>query len=136
MSILENQKLVKSLIVGGTAFAIDKLYFKSTNLKNSMILAASMGSSTYVASVLSQKLPDLTNSLGGNSQMYDVSTVQERVVEIGLSVTSAYVLNTMILKNMKTNISLVEVGILFLGSNLVGELATDYLTGKPISYLM
>ena len=135
MSILENQKLVKSLIVGGTAFTIDKLYFKSTNLKNSMILAASMASATYVASVLSQKLPDLTNSLGGNSQMYDVSTVQERVVEIGLSVTSAYVLNTMILKNMKP-ISLIEVGILFLGSNLVGELATDYLTGKPISYLM
>ena len=67
MSILENQKLVKSLIVGGTAFTIDKLYFKSTNLKNSMILAASMASATYVASVLSPKLPDLTNNLGGNS---------------------------------------------------------------------
>ena len=135
MSILENPKLIKSLIVGGTAFAIDKMYFKSTNLKNSMILAASMGSATYVASVLAPKLPDLTNNLGGNSQMYDVSTVQERVVEVGLSTASAYVLNTIILKNMKP-ISLIEIGILFLGSNIVGELATDYLTGKPISYLM
>ena len=135
MSILENQKLVKSIIVGVAGFSIDKLYFKSTSLKNSMILASSMASASYVASLLAPKLPDMTQRLGGDTSMYDITTLQERVLEVGLSTGSAYVLNSMILKNMKP-ISLIEIGILFLGSSIIGELTTDYLTGKPISYLM
>ena len=56
MSVLENPKLVKSIIVGVAGFSIDKLYFKSTSLKNSMILASSTASASFVSSILSPKL--------------------------------------------------------------------------------
>ena len=48
--MLNNESLVKASISGSAAIAIDKFYFKSTSLKNSLILGACVGGSSFIVS--------------------------------------------------------------------------------------
>ena len=135
-SLLSNESIVKATIAGSTAIALDKFYFKSTSLKNSIILGACVGGSSFIVSSLVKKnlIPDLTNG-SMDTSLYSVKTVESRILELGLASSSAYVINTMVLKNMKP-ISLLEITILFLGSSGVAEYATDYLFNRNLSYLI
>ena len=136
-SLLSNESIVKATIAGSTAIALDKFYFKSTSLKNSIILGACVGGSSFIVSSLVKKnlIPDLTNG-SMDTSLYSVKTVESRILELGLASSSAYVINTMVLKNMKSSLSLMEITILFLGSSGVAEYATDYLFNRNLSYLI
>ena len=81
-SFLSNKKIVKSLIAGSTAVLIDKLYFKSTNLKGTLLMSAVIAGSSYFASVVSPKFDISTYE----NSMLDASTVQERVMKLGVGV--------------------------------------------------
>ena len=135
-SLLSNESIVKASIAASTAIALDKFYFKSTSLKNSMLLGACVGGSSFIVSSLVKKnlIPDLSNG-SMDTSLYSVKTVESRILELGLASSSAYVINTMVLKNMKP-ISLMEITILFLGSSGVAEYATDYLFNRNLSYLI
>ena len=136
MSLLSNEALVKASIAGSTVIAIDKFYFKSTSLKNSIILGSCVAGSSFIVSSLVKKnlIPDLSNG-SMDTSLYSVKTVEGRILELGLASSSAYLINTMVLKNMKP-ISVMEIGILFLGSSGVAEYATDYLFNRNLSYLI
>ena len=136
MSLLSNEALVKASIAGSTVIAIDKFYFKSTSLKNSLILGACVGGSSFIVSNLLKKnmIPDFTNG-SMDTSLYSVKTVQSRILELGVASSSAYLINTMVLKNMKP-ISVIEIGILFLGSSGIAEYACDYLYNRPLGYLV
>ena len=136
MSLLSNEALVKASIAGSTAIAIDKFYFKSTSLKNSIILGSCVAGSSFIVSSLVKKnlIPDLSNG-SMDTSLYSVKTVEGRILELGLASSSAYLINTMVLKNMKP-ISVMEIGILFLGSSGIAEYATDYLFNRNLSYLV
>ena len=135
-SHLSNESLVKASIAGSTAIAIDKFYFKSTSLKNSIILGSCVAGSSFIVSSLVKKnlIPDLSNG-SMDTSLYSVKTIESRILELGLASSSAYVINTMVLKNMKP-ISVMEIGILFLGSSGIAEYATDYLFNRNLSYLV
>ena len=138
MSILQNEDLVKAGICSISVIAIDKLYFKSTSMKNSLILATAVGGSNYIANVIMRKniVPDFSSSIGqGSVGLYNTKTVETRILEIGLSVGSAYTINTLILKNQKT-LSLMELALLFVAPSVIAELSSDYLYNRPISYLV
>ena len=137
MSILQNQDLVKAGLAGITVLSIDKFYFKSTSLKNSLILAGSVSASNYIANVIMKKniLPDLSASFASSAGLYNTKTVETRILEMGLSVGSAYTINTLILKNQKS-LTIVEIGLLFLLPSIVAEISSDYLYNRPISYLV
>ena len=100
--MLNNESLVKASISGSAAIAIDKFYFKSTSLKNSLILGACVGGSSFIVSSLVKKnmIPDLTNG-SMDTSLYSVKTIEGRILELSLASSSAYVINTMVLKNMK-----------------------------------
>ena len=102
-SILQNENLVKAGICSASVLAIDKFYFKSTSMKNSLILAAAIGGSNYIANVIKKKgniIPDFSSSIGsGATGLYNTKTVETRVLEISLGVASAYAINTLLLKN-------------------------------------
>ena len=134
--MLNNESLVKASISGSAAIAIDKFYFKSTSLKNSLILGACVGGSSFIVSSLVKKnmIPDLTNG-SMDTSLYSVKTIEGRILELSLASSSAYVINTMVLKNMKP-ITVLEIGILFLGSSGIAEYATDYLFNRNLSYLI
>ena len=135
-SLLSNESVVKASIVASTAIALDKFYFKSTSLKNSLILGACVGGSSFIVSSLVKKnlIPDLTNG-SMDTSLYSVKTIEGRVLELALAPSSAYVINTMVLKNMKP-ISVIEIGILFIGSSGIAEYASDYLFNRNLSYLV
>ena len=136
MSLLSNEALVKASIAGSTVIAIDRLYFKSTSLKNSLILGGCVAGSSFIVSSLVKKnlIPDLSNG-SMDTSLYSVKTIEGRILELGLASSSAYLINTMILKNMKP-ISVMEIGILFIGSSGIAEYATDYLFNRNLSYLV
>ena len=136
MSLLSNEALVKASLAGSTAICIDKFYFKSTSLKNSIILGSCVACSSFIVSSLVKKnlIPDLSNG-SMDTSLYSVKTVEGRILELGLASSSAYLINTMVLKNMKP-ISVMEIGILFIGSSGIAEYATDYLFNRNLSYLV
>ena len=138
MSILQNEDLVKSGLAAVSVIAIDKFYFKSTSMKNSLILAGAVGASNYIANVIMKKniVPDFSSSIGtGSVGLYNTKTVETRIIEISLGVASAYGINTLILKNQKT-LSLMELALLFVAPSVIAELSSDYLYNRPISYLV
>ena len=55
-SLLSNESLVKASIAGSCAIAIDKFYFKSTSLKNSIILGSCVAGSSFIVSNLLKKI--------------------------------------------------------------------------------
>ena len=55
-SLLSNESLVKASISGSCAIAIDKFYFKSTSLKNSIILGSCVAGSSFIVSNLLKKI--------------------------------------------------------------------------------
>ena len=135
-SLLSNESIVKASIAGSCVIAIDKFYFKSTSLKNSLILGGCVAGSSFIVSSLVKKnlIPDLSNG-SMDTSLYSVKTIEGRILELGLASSSAYVINTMVLKNMKP-ISIMEIGILFIGSSAIAEYATDYLFNRNLSYLI
>ena len=138
MSILQNEETIKCAIAGSSVLIIDKFYFKSTSLKNSLILAGSVGGASYLANIImkSNMLPSLSGSIGtGSTGLYSTKTVESRIVEISLAVGSAYGINTIILKNQKS-LSLMELALLFVIPSVVSEVSSDYLYNRPISYLV
>ena len=133
---MQNQMVIKGLIAGTTAGVIDTFYFKSNSMKNTLILASCVGASSVVAHYALSKnlIPDMTNG-SYDSSTFNVKTVESRILEMGLATSSAYLVNTMILKNTKTNISMIDILILFGSSSFISEYASDYLYNRPLNYL-
>ena len=76
-SLLSNESIVKASIAGATAIAIDKFYFKSSSLRNSMILGGCVGASSFIVSTLKKNLiTDLSNG-SMDSSMYSVQEYRE-----------------------------------------------------------
>ena len=134
-SLLNNESLVKSAIASAVVIGIDKLYFKSTSMKNTLILGACVGGASYVSSIVVKKniLPSLGTSY--DTTLYSAKTIESRILEMGLGIGGAYTINTIILKNMKP-ISLMETLLLFGSASFVSEYACDYLFNRNLSYLV
>ena len=56
MSLLTNESIVKASIASAVSISIDKLYFKSTSMKNTLILGACVGGASYVSSIVVKKI--------------------------------------------------------------------------------
>ena len=134
-SLLSNESIVKASIASAVSISIDKLYFKSTSMKNTLILGACVGTASYVSSLVVKKniLPSLGTSY--DTTLYSAKTIESRILEMGLGIGGAYGVNTLILKNMKP-ISIMEVLLLFGSSSFVSEYAVDYLFNRNLSYLV
>ena len=130
-SFLSNKKIVKALIAGSTAAVIDKLYFKSTNLKGTLLMSAVIAGSSYFASVVSPKFDISTYE----NSMVDASTVQERVMELGVGVGGSFLINKYMFDSLKSDFSMKDGAILFLSSSVISEYASDYIFKEPLSYL-
>ena len=134
-SLLSNESIVKASIASAVSISIDKLYFKSTSMKNTLILGFCVGGASYVSSIVVKKniLPSLGTSY--DTTLYSAKTIESRILEMGLGIGGAYGVNTLILKNMKP-ISIMEVLLLFGSSSFVSEYAVDYLNNRNLSYLV
>ena len=130
-SFLADKSIFKALVAGGVAASIDIIIYKNNNYKATMLLASTVGASSYVSSKLI--LPDVTGTQFDNSFM-ESSTLQQRILELTLSSGSSFVLSKYVLKNMRELPMMQYIGI-FGGSSLISEYVSDYIFKEPLSYL-
>ena len=81
-SFLADKSIFKALVAGGVAASIDIVIYKNNNYKATMLLASTVGASSYISSKLI--LPDVTGTQFDTSLM-ESSTLQQRILELTLS---------------------------------------------------
>ena len=131
MSSILDKKLTKAIISGATSLAIDKLYYKSTNLTASLSVAAIVACSSYISSVISPKM-EISKYQNGT---IDAGTIQERVTELGIAIGGSYAANKY-MDLLKKDFSLKDSLIIFGISSITGEYGSDYIFKTPLSYLV
>ena len=131
MSSILDKKLTKAIISGATSLAIDKLYYKSTNLTASLSVAAIVACSSYISSVISPKM-EISKYQNGT---IDAGTIQERVTELGIAMGGSYAANKY-MDLLKKDFSLKDSLIIFGISSIVGEYGSNYQFKQPLSYLV
>ena len=131
MSSILDKKLTKAIISGATSLAIDKLYYKSTNLTASLSVAAIVACSSYISSVISPKM-EISKYQNGT---IDAGTIQERVTELGIAIGGSYAANKY-MDLLKKDFSLKDSLIIFGISSITGEYGSDYFFKQPLSYLV
>ena len=87
-SFLSDKSIFKALVAGGIAASMDIIIYKNNNYKATMLLASTVGASSYVSSKLI--LPDVTGTQFDTSFM-ESSTLQQRILELTLSSGSSFV---------------------------------------------
>ena len=130
-SFLSDKSIFKALVAAGVAASIDIVIYKNNNYKATMLLAGTVGASSYVSSKLI--LPDVTGTQFDTSFM-ESSTLQQRILELTLSSGSSFVLSKYVLKNMRELPMMQYIGI-FGGSSVVSEYISDYVFKEALSYL-
>ena len=131
MTSILDKKATKAIISGATALAIDKIYYKSTNLTASLSVAAIVACSSYISSIISPKM-EISKYQNGS---IDAGTVQERVTEMGISIGGSYAANKY-MDLLKKDFSLKDSLIIFGISSITGEYGSDYFFKQPLSYLV
>ena len=136
-NILSNQKKFKAIVAFGVSASIDKIIYKSPNVKNTLIMASIAGASNFIASTLqeSNMIPSLQVIEAYNSETINIKTIEQRIIEVSLAGSGAYILNNQILKNMRPNLSIQDCLMLFVAPSLIAEYVTDYVFGQKLSYL-
>ena len=61
-----------------------------------------------------------------SNEVYDVKTIEQRVLEIILSSSSSYAINKYVLKNMR-DLPLIQYIGIFVGSSIGAEYVTEYI---------
>ena len=134
MSNFLDETTTKALIAASIGAGIDLIIYKNNNIKATMLLAGCIGGSSFVASKMAKSLPDLSGGALGTSTMYDVKTIEQRVLELTLSSGSSFILSKYVFKNMRELPVMQYVGI-FAGSSIAAEYLTDYIYQQKLSYL-
>ena len=130
-SFLSDKSIFKSLVAAGVAASIDIVIYKNNNYKATMLLAGTVGASSYVSSKLI--LPDVTGTQFDTSFM-ESSTLQQRILELTLSSSASFVLSKYVMKNMRELPMMQYIGI-FGGSSVISEYISDYVFKEALSYL-
>lgn len=124
----------KALIAAGFAASIDLFVYKNKNYKATALLAGCVAAGSFAASKIGPSLIDVTGGALGASTMYDIKTIEQRLLELSISSGSSFVLSKYVFKNMRT-LPMIKYLAIFGGSSFIAEYATDYIFKKPLSYL-
>ena len=92
MNILSSEKNFKAITATIVSASIDKFIYKSPNLKNTAILAIVSGTANYMGSSLQENgiIPSIAIAETYNSEMINVKTIEQRIIEISLAGVGAY----------------------------------------------
>ena len=90
-----------------------------------------------MSSIVQEKnlIPSLQFIEAYNSENINIKTIEQRILEISLAGSGAYILNNQILKNMRPNLSIQDCLMLFVAPSIVAEYVTDFMFGQKLSYL-
>ena len=125
--------IVKPLATTLVATASDQFFFNESDLTKSITFGASAGAGAYLGMMIGSSLPDLSNTLPtflGNGK-----GLMQRVSEVGFGVGVGYGIHKFVLKNSSYKENMMnKVGALIV-SDIIGEYASDFIAGRPLSFL-
>ena len=127
---------VKPLAAAGVAIALDKYVLNQQDMNSSLYFGASTGAGILAANLLSPYLPNLSSTFSSTSY-YNANTVEQRLLEVGLSVGTGFVVNTYILKNTTyNNEDMMKRLAVNVATNFISKYMSDYATAAPLSYFI
>ena len=125
--------IVKPLSTAGFCFVIDQFLFNESDFNKSAMLAASSGAGAYIGMSIGSMLPDLSNTLPtflGNGK-----GLMQRVFEVGAGVGISYDVNKFILKNTGYRDNEMNKILTLALADFAGEYTSDYIAGRPLSFI-
>lgn len=122
---------LKPIITAIVATAGDKYILNQADMNKSLYFGVAVGAGIYLASMVTPMLPSSQGSMGDIS----IKTLEGRIAEIGIGAGAAYALNRYALNNEPNRNDMMKKVALIAASDFVSEYATDYLSGKPLSFL-
>ena len=121
MNILSNEKNFKAILCGIISMTIDRVIYKSPYIDKTLLLGGCISGSNYIASSLQESgmIPTISIAETYNSENINIKTVEQRLIELSLGISSAYVVNTVVLKNMRPNLPIQDILFIFGGSSII-----------------
>jgi len=119
-----SDSIVKPLTAGAVATLLDMYYLKNTNLNSCLMFGATVGGATFVSEMISKNIPSAVGT--------KYSSLQDRVIEVSLTVGGAYGINRFILKNDYNPSNFMNRSAIIAVSNFAGEYAADYFATRPL----
>jgi hypothetical protein len=129
-----DNSLLKPVVVGLIAGALDKFYLNEKVVTRSLYFGAAVAVGNYSAEYIAP-LVNILPIPTINKGLYDGKTLMDRIVEVGASSATAYILNKYLLRNdpyvneMMTRVAVIAV------SDVAGTYIVEYLNNKPLAYL-
>jgi hypothetical protein len=129
--------ICKPLVVAGLIAVSEKYVFGVNDMSSTGMYAAAVGASVLASGVLGKMVIGDVDNLSSGSDMYNMKTVSQRVVELSMGVGASYALNTYVIKNtfdFSNRETLKRIGVL-IAAEIGGEFICDYINGRQLSYL-
>ena len=122
--------MIKSVVAGIAAIAIDKFVLQETDLNNSIILGVSTTAGIYSANLIANNIPD-----NFKSNLINGKKFESDLIELTGASALSYGVTTGLFKYEVSNDSLpMKFGAIVV-SDVIGQYVADYFTNKPLSFL-
>ena len=121
---------LKPILTGGCIVLLDKYALNQTNLNSSIYFGLAGAVGIFAAQMVTPMIPKQ-----GSGTMFDPRTLEGRILEVSLGTGSTYALNKFVLNNdLNPNDLMMKVAVIA-GADFISEYLTDYLEGRPLSFL-
>lgn len=121
--------IVKPLVTSLVAGLANRYICKETSMKRNAIFAGAVGVGVFAGGAVATMIPPMGSVLGNGKGL------SARVVEVGLGSAVSYGINKVLMQNVSYGDSFAKkVGIIVV-ADIIGEYASDYMAGRPLSLL-
>ena len=128
-----NHSLIKPVVAGVTASAVDKYLLGEQNMSKSAIFGVCVAGGVLASEAVAPHIvPDLPSL---NSQIYNGKQLGLRITEVTSATVSVFAVNKFLLRNDNYSGEVLKRMSIIAVSDVVGEYAADYLTNQPLSFL-
>ena len=135
-ALLSNPAIMKGAFAAVIASALDRYWMGIDDFESNITFGAVTGGSVLIGTWASSMVHTSLLGTGGVTGMYSDKTVSERLVEIGVGSTAAYYINTYGLKNELSTSQFNTRVMILVGTDFLSTYATEYMSGKALSYLV
>ena len=130
---MSSDYVVKPLATAGFCYLIDQFILNESNMNKSAIFAASSGAGAYAGMMIGSSLPDMSSHLP--TYLGNGKGLLQRCAEIGSGVGISYGVNRYVLRNTSYRENDMNKIMALVGADILGEYASDYIAGRPLSIL-
>jgi hypothetical protein len=129
MSSFNYELLARPLTSAGVAILLDRFVLKETDIKKNLIFGSSVSLGISLGAIVGSKIPfPTTPTMLGNGK-----EIGQRLTEVAVGGTSAFIVNKYIMKNDSGKASLLKKALVVVVADVAGEYACDYFSGRPLA---